>query len=135
MATYEQTGVKVVGYKAAIRSLKAIGVPNKEISDAGKKSAEITKNAALPLIPVRSGRLRKSVKVKATMKGGVSIKAGNENTIPYANPIHWGWFRRNIKPQPFFVKALGITRDEVFQTYYAQMDQLLIKHSTKGTEE
>jgi hypothetical protein len=55
--------------------------------------------------------------------------------VPYANPIHWGWFKRNIKPQPFFVKALGITRDEVYQTYYRNVNKLIETNSTKGTDE
>jgi hypothetical protein len=65
----------------------------------------------------------------------VSVSAGNNGRVPYANPIHWGWFKRNIKPQPFFVKALGITRDEVYQTYYRNVNKLIETNSTKGTDE
>jgi hypothetical protein len=60
------------------------------------------------------------------------VSAGNNRRVPYANPIHWGWFRRHIRPQPFFIKALGLTRDEVYQNYYRSIDKLIKSKSTKG---
>jgi len=128
------SGIKVKGYKAGIKALQAIGVPNDEIKAAGNRAGEVVAREARSLVPVRTGKLRNSIKVNNALKN-VTIKAGNERSIPYANPIHWGWFKRNIKPQPFFVKALGITRDEVYQNYYRTLDTLIAFHSTKGTEE
>jgi hypothetical protein len=128
------SGIKVKGYKAGIKALQAIGVPNDEIKAAGNRAGEVVAREARTLVPVRTGKLRNSIKVNNALKN-VTIKAGNERSIPYANPIHWGWFKRNIKPQPFFVKALGITRDEVYQNYYRTLDTLIAFHSTKGTEE
>jgi len=128
------SGIKVKGYKAGIKALQAIGVPNDEIKAAGNRAGEVVAREARTLVPVRTGKLRNSIKVNNALKN-VTIKAGNERSIPYANPIHWGWFKRNIKPQPFFVKALGITRDEVYRNYYRTLDTLIAFHSTKGTEE
>lgn len=128
------TGIKVKGYKSAIKSLKNVGVPTKEINQAGRNAGEIVANEARTLVPVRSGKLLQTIKVSASMKG-ISVRAGNDSRVPYANPIHWGWWKRHIRPQPFFVKALGYTRDEVFQNYYASMDKLIADNSTKGTDE
>ncbi len=128
------SGIKVKGYKAGIKALQEIGVPAAELKAAGSQAGEVVAREARTLVPVRTGKLRNSIRVsKALTK--VSVSAGNNGKIPYANPIHWGWFKRNIKPQPFFIKALGITRDEVYRNYYRTLDTLIAFHSTKGTEE
>lgn len=127
----EPAGIKVAGYRQAIKALQAIGVPAAEIKAAGSDAGELVANQARQLTPVRSGKLRNSIRVSKALNR-VSVSAGNNKTVPYANPIHWGWFRRNIRPQPFFIKALGITRDQVYQNYYRSLDKLIASHSTKG---
>ena len=127
----EPAGVKVKGYKQAIKALQAIGVPAAEIKAAGSEAGELVANQARGLVPVRTGALRNSIRVSKALNR-VSVSAGNNRSIPYANPIHWGWFKRNILPQPFFVKALGITRDEVYRNYYRSLDRLIARNSTKG---
>ncbi len=130
----DASGIKVAGLKASIKALQAIGVPDAEIKAAGTAAGEIVANEARTLVPVQSGALRDSIRVsKALAK--VSVSAGNSGKIPYANPIHWGWYKRHIKPNPFFIKALGYTRDEVFKNYYAQIQNLIAKNSTTGKEE
>jgi ribosome maturation protein Sdo1 len=96
----EQTGIKVVNLREITKALQAIGVPNDAIKAAGKQSADQVINEAKSLVPVRSGKLRDSIRVSATAKGRLTISAGNNRVsasgVPYANPIHWGWFKRNI---------------------------------------
>lgn len=132
----EQTGIKVKNLKDITKALKAIGVPNDAVKQAGKDSAEAVINEARSLVPVRSGKLRDSIRLAANARGRVSIQAGNNRTsksgVPYANPIHWGWFRRGIKPNPFFSKALGLTRDEVYRNYFTQMEKLIVEESRKA---
>jgi hypothetical protein len=128
------SGIKIKGYKASIKALQAIGVPDAEIKAAGSAAGDLVANEARNLVPVRTGALRNTIKVTKALRN-VSVRAGNNGRVPYANPIHWGWFKRNIKPQPFFIKALGITRDEVYQNYYRTLTRLIATNSTKGTEE
>ena len=127
----EPNGIKVMGYKKAIKALQAIGVPAAEIKAAGSEAGDLVANQARTLAPVRTGKLRNSIRVSKALNK-VSVSAGNNKSVPYANPIHWGWFKRNIKPQPFFVKALGITRDEVYRNYYRTIDTLIATNATKG---
>ena len=124
-------GLKVQGLKQALRALQDIGVPAAEIKAAGTQSGELVANEARSQVPVKTGRLRDSIRVSKALSK-ISVSAGNNTRIPYANPIHWGWYRRHIKPQPFFVKALGITRDQVYQNYYSSLDRLIASKSTKG---
>lgn len=128
------SGIKVKGLRSSIKALQAIGVDAKDIKSAGNEAGEIVAREARNLVPVRTGKLRNTIRVSKALSK-VSISAGNNGKVPYANPIHWGWFKRNIKPQPFFVKALGITRDEVYQNYYRSIDRLIDTNSTKGTDE
>jgi len=124
-------GIKVAGLKQAIKALQAIGVPAAEIKAAGSEAGELVAGQARALAPVRSGALRNSIRVSKALNR-VSVSAGNNKSVPYANPIHWGWFKRNIKPQPFFVKALGLPRDAVYQNYYRSLDKLIASKATKG---
>jgi hypothetical protein len=128
------SGIKVKGLRSSIKALQAIGVDAKDIKSAGNDAGEIVAREARNLVPVRSGRLRNTIRTSKALNK-VTVSAGNNGKVPYANPIHWGWFKRNIKPQPFFVKALGITRDEVYQNYYRSIDRLIETNSTKGTDE
>jgi hypothetical protein len=127
----QPAGIKVAGLKQANKALQAIGVPAAEIKAAGSAAGELVAGQARALAPVRSGALRNSIRVSRAVNR-VSVSAGNNKSVPYANPIHWGWFKRNFKPQPFFVKSLGITRDEVYQNYYRSLDKLIASQSTKG---
>jgi hypothetical protein len=131
----QPSGIKVKGFNRSIRALRELGVPEEEIKKAGQESGEIVASEARTLVPVRTGRLRDSIRVGRQLRK-VVVSAGNnrksKTAVPYANPIHWGWFKRNIKPQPFFVKALGITRGEVYRNYYNQIDKLIAKQNMKG---
>lgn len=130
----DASGIKVKGLKSSIKALQAIGVDAAEIKAAGNEAGEIVARQARELVPVRSGRLLATIRTSKALNK-VSVSAGNNGKVPYAGPIHWGWFKRNIRPQPFFVKALGITRDEVYQNYYRSIDRLIETNSTKGTDE
>jgi hypothetical protein len=136
MAAPAQSGIKVTNLREINKALKAVGAPNEAIKKAGKESGELVASEARGLVPVRTGALRNSIRVGATARGKITVLAGNNRTsksgVPYANPIHWGWFKRNIKPQPFFVKALGYTRAEVYENYFSQMEKLIVTESAKA---
>jgi hypothetical protein len=130
-----QPGVKVKNLREINKALDAIGVPKDAIKDAGKESGALVANEARGLVPVRTGALRNSIRVGATARGKITVKAGNNRSsssgVPYANPIHWGWFKRHIRPQPFFVRALGYTREEIYKNYFGQMEKLIKTETAK----
>ena len=130
-----QPGVKIKNMREINRALSNIGVPKDAIKDAGKESGELVASEARSLAPVRTGALRDSIRVGATARGKITILAGNNRTsksaVPYANPIHWGWFKRHIRPQPFFVKALGYTRAEIYENYITKMGTLIKEETAK----
>ena len=130
-----QPGVKIKNMREINRALSNIGVPKDAIKAAGKESGELVASEARSLAPVRTGALRNSIRVGATARGKITVLAGNNRTsksaVPYANPIHWGWFKRHIRPQPFFVTALGYTRSEIYDNYFKQMEKLIMQETAK----
>jgi len=133
-----QSGLKVAGTKELYRSLRIIGTPTREINAANREAAQDILVDAKRLTPVRKGRLLRTVKITATARS-TAVQAGNEGSVPYANPIHWGWSksvktgkRKNIKPQPFLARALGLNRKEILANYYKQMDKLINSQMYKG---
>ena len=130
-------GIKVAGLNEAIRNLRAIGVPSSEIGQASQEAGEIVANRARSLVPVRTGALRATIKSKKIARK-VVVSAGNNNRVPYANPIHFGWNydkvnlqAKNIRPRPFFSNALSSTRQQVYQIFFANIDKLLKQYSNR----
>jgi hypothetical protein len=135
-----EQAIQVDGLAELFRALKAVGTPVEAIKEANRESGELVARTARNIVPVSpgGGNLRKTIRV-ANVTTNVKIRAGNARA-PYANPIHWGWFRdkkrgfnRNILPNPFMAKALGYTREEVVANYVANIQKLIKKHeTTKG---
>jgi HK97 gp10 family phage protein len=130
-------GIKVAGLNEAIRALRAIGVPSSEIGEASQEAGEIVANQARSLVPVRTGALRATIKAKKIARK-VVVSAGNNNKVPYANPIHFGWNYdkvnlqpKNIRPRPFFTNALSRTRPQVYQIFFKNLDRLFQNYSNK----
>lgn len=122
-------GIKVSGLNKVVRDLKVIGVPAKEVSNAGYEAGQIVAAEARSLVPVKTGALKSTIRV-ARQQRKIVVRAGNAR-VPYANPIHWGWFRRNIKPNEFFSRALKVNIDEVYKSYFDQLDKLITKYGGK----
>jgi hypothetical protein len=123
------------------KSLKAVGADKTEIAEANFQAAQTLIRAALPRVPVLSGRLKSSLRPART-QGSAVARAGNNGTLGYAAPIHWGWSVvgprtksrlrpgsiRNIEPQPFFSEALGYTYEEIIANYNRDMQNLVNKY-------
>ena len=136
----------VIGLDETVKALRAIGTPARAISAAGVESAKIVADEAKTLVPVRTGRLRGSIAVARTVKGA-AVRAGNANIL-YANPIHWGWFRdynttrarqsrkryidRNIMPNPFLERALGLKKGEVIEAFRRNMNKLIEQETARA---
>jgi len=128
-------GIKVDGLKDVLQALKTIGVPTAEVSAASQEAAEIVASSSRTFVPVRSGALRSTIRAKKQARK-VLVSAGNNTKVPYANAIHWGWFydrrnfvQKNIMPNPFFSKALGVTRQQVYQAYFENINKLYNRYS------
>lgn len=132
-----ETGIVVENLNTTIKALKELGASREVITNPGYRAAEILVRAALPLVPVKTGALKASVRPRR-IQAGASVQAGKK-AVPYANPVHWGWAvvstahrgvlkpgtYRGIKPNPFFSEALGYTKDEIFANYEKLMREAI----------
>ena len=133
----EPSNIKVTGLNEAVGALRAIGVPSAEIGKASQEAGEIVAGRARSLVPVRTGALRATIKARKVARK-VVVSAGNNNRVPYANPIHWGWNydkvnlqAKNIRPRPFFTNALRTTRQQVYQAFFGNMEKLFQQYSNR----
>lgn len=130
MAEKLDYSLKVKDLDAVNEAMRLLGTPVKEIQQAGYEAALIVARAAKNDAPVRSGNLMRSIRAAKVVKGA-AVRAGSQK-VPYANPIHWGWFYdkknfvyKNIKPNRFLIRALGYNFEEVRDTYLRNIDKLL----------
>lgn len=88
--------------------------------------AKLVESSAITRAPVRSGALRASIRSSGTLRDGV-VKSGKAK-VPYAGPIHFGWRKRNIRPQPFMYDALDARKAEVVEVFDDGIKKLIRKY-------
>lgn len=120
--------VKIEGLDDVLRDLRRMKDKDtlNAIKLANRQAAEKVAQQGRVEVPVRKGKLKGSIKPGATAKKGF-VRAGTKVNVPYAGPIHFGWFRRHIIPQPFLYRALDKRIQEVFATYQKQIDKVVEK--------
>lgn len=93
-------GVRVEGLKELRQAIQ--GVADQDLKDAVKTAnravADRVVAAALPKVPVRSGRLKRSVRAMASQATGRAVAGGAQ--APYSGAIHWGRKRGNVGSPP-----------------------------------
>jgi HK97 gp10 family phage protein len=116
----------VVGLNEVLRDLRRFGDKDtpKAIRAANKAAADLVVPTAKAEAPHKSGDLARSVGAKATARAG-SVKAGSRVRVPYAGPIHFGWWSRRIPPNPFLYRAVDKRINEVHAIYVKQIDQAI----------
>lgn len=135
MPTVGDTGgsIKVEGLRETIKQLEALGADKAELVNMNMRAAETLISATRPLVPVRTGNLLDSIRASKT-KGYAQVVMGNRR-VPYANPIHWGWFydkewfiQKNIKPNKFLYRALGNVSEKIMAEYDKDLQDLFDKY-------
>lgn len=107
---------KIEGLNKLLRSLESLDDNAKQdFKNAGLKVGELVAQQAREEVPVLSGALRGTIRPAATRRGA-KIRAGSK-AIPYAGPIHFGWRKRNIKPNQFLYRAVDKNVDKAVALY------------------
>ena len=130
-----QNVIEIKGLKRAMRLMKDLdGDFKKQFKDIHKGAADIVADEARRLAPVKTGRLRQSIRTSGTTKGGV-IRIGKKK-ISYAGRVTFGdptsLFGRiaggggiKIKGNPFFYEAADRQFEQVVQYYDRELEQIL----------
>lgn len=116
--------VRITGLTEVNQRLSKLDADVKKgIKAVNKEAATIVSDTAKTIVPVRKGLLQRAIRPGGTLKAGV-VRAGNNKSVPYAGPVHFGVGPRagqrgphNIKPQPFLYEALDKRRDDVIERY------------------
>lgn len=110
-------GVKVEGLDELRRQFAdAPKEMRKQLRLANKEAAAPVVERAQVLVPVRTGKLRRSIKATSTVSDAF-VKAGGVNAVPYAAVIHFGHPKRRIRPQPFLYKAADQRVPQVYAAF------------------
>lgn len=105
------------------RTLKQAGADMGDLKAAYKRAAEVVKPEVKDLTPVRSGRLRRTIRTGATQKAGV-VRAGNGSVV-YAGVINYGWPGHHIEPKWFMQDGLISAEAEVDGIFADAMDKAI----------
>jgi hypothetical protein len=119
--------IEVQGVKVVTKQLRQMDDgTKKELKSIYIQSANIVFRNAMPRVPVRSGRLKSTMRVSASTRSG-SVRAGGKRSAPYAGPVHFGWPNRPnlarswyggpIRPNTFLYSALDARRAEVEEMF------------------
>lgn len=121
--------VQVEGLRELRRRLRRIDGGLAQLKTVNKATADYIASAARPGTPHRTGRLAASLRTSGTNRAGV-IRAGTAR-VPYAGPIHWGWPRRNIAPQPWLIEAAQRTELAWTARYQQDINDLVERTSAQ----
>lgn len=124
--------IEVQGAKELRSILRQIGDKDLKtaLREANKIVSQLVVAEALPNVPVRTGRLRQSVKALATLTTAYG-KAGSA-AVAYAPAVHWGTGPRvgrkgphNIARRPFLSDAADRVADRAAGAYQTAVQELL----------
>ena len=120
--------IEVNGVKIVIKQLRKMdGETRNELKRVYIQSANIVYRNAMPRVPVRTGRLKSTMRITSSVRGG-AVRAGGKRSAPYAGPVHFGWPNRPnlarswyggpIRPNTFLYSALDARRGEVEDAFF-----------------
>jgi len=125
--------LELVGYRQLKKELRQLGDEAvASLKQTNKEAADLVADTARPDIPVRSGRLKGTLRTTGTMRGGV-VRMGRKAVL-YAGPVHFGWPNRPnaakgwrggpIRPNPFLYEAMDKRVGEVMAIYSKYLETL-----------
>lgn len=134
--SFHREAVRVEGTREFISALEASErkIAKKATRTAEKAGASIVASEAKTEVPVRTGKLKRSIRAGSSATRGGIVRAGNRTSVEYAKPIHFGWRSRGIRPQPFIYKAMDKRRDEVLQKFQDEIDGQFEYHGLKPSK-
>lgn len=110
-----QAGFTVQGARQLRRTLKAAGQDLGDLKAAHAAAGAVVLPRAKGKAPRRSGALAGNIRASAAASS-LTLRAGGAR-VPYAGPIHWGWAKRNIRPQPWIYEEINNSQPFLVRVY------------------
>tara|TARA_R110000765_G_scaffold386368_1_gene478434 strand:+ start:132 stop:542 length:411 start_codon:yes stop_codon:yes gene_type:complete len=118
--------VKTQGMRELRKNLSMLDDDFEDLKELHLDLAEMVAERAASLAPVRTGRLKETIRASGTKTAG-RVRAGFKR-VPWTGPVHFGWATRPdaakgwrggpIHPNPFLYDALDQRRNQVFNAYF-----------------
>ena len=115
--------VQVQGARQLRSTMRKAGADMTQLNDTHRAVSGYVAAQGQVRAPKRTGRLAGSVRGSAA-RTAATVRAGGAR-VPYAGVIHYGWERRNIRPQPFLTDAAHDTEPVWLHMYYQKVKQIL----------
>ncbi len=96
------------------------------LTQAHRQVSVLASNMVQRKAPIISGRLALSTRPKPLATAG-RVSIGTPRGVPYAGPVIWGWSARNIKKNPYPLKALNAGRPELIRVYEENIREVIKK--------
>lgn len=125
-------GIRVEGGRKLRKALTDIGEDLQDLKELHGAIARVVAGAtSAPRGP--TGNLAASVRAGAGSKARAIVRAGTGETgkVPYANPIHWGWPRRHIRPNTFLTDAASQTEPRWYAMYVEGVTDIVERHAAE----
>ena len=106
------------------------------VRKAMRKSLTGMRKEARELAPTRTGRLRKAVKTKVSLRrngdmtGRVFVKYKGKGAAPYAHLIEWGDAGK-IRPTRFMTRTLEANADNAINQFRKSLKELIMAEAVK----
>lgn len=128
MPSVSHDAVQVQGARRLRQTLQRAGISLEDLKAAHREAGGIVSRRSKVTAPVSNndGRhIRDTIRVGATKTAAI-IRAGGK-ALPYGNPIHWGWYARHIKPQPWVSYAAQDTETQWTDLYWSAVETIMSK--------
>lgn len=117
------TRVRVEGLKETIRALEQAGTATADMKDLMHEIGLIVTRSAATRVPVKSGRLRRSLRAGRGKTKAVA-RAGSAR-LPYAPIIHYGWPARSIPARPFLADAVARNQRQIIDALISGLGDII----------
>jgi hypothetical protein len=119
--------VGVDGLNTLKRTLKQAAGDVQDLKDAHARVANLVAGRARAATPIGPPALHLRDSVRGAGQAGAAVIRAGFASLPYANPIHWGWPARHIAAQPFIWNAIADTQSEWLDMYVTDLQTIIDK--------
>ncbi|MEW6894960.1 phage virion morphogenesis protein [Trueperella pyogenes] len=130
MGSENRFGITVKGLRETVRALEAAGAATTDMKGLMHEIGLIVTRSAAAHVPVRSGRLARSLRAGRGKTKAVA-RAGSAR-VPYAPIIHYGWLARRIPARPFLSDAVQREEHSVIEALINGLGEIIDKQNLEN---
>ena len=136
--TGDRFSLSLTGEKELERKLKKLPakVQRNIVRKGMRKGLALLRKEARSLAPVDSGRLKKAIKTKVSLRssgditGRLFVKYKGKGAAPYAHLIEWGDAGK-IRPTRFMTRTLEANADNAINQFRKSLKELIMAEAVK----